>query len=290
MSIFINDVSKKFDKDTNVLKNINLKIERGVFGVIGYNSSGKSTLIKIITSLIEPTSGNVQIFGCDVKKESKKKICKNIGYLPQKFSFYENYSILEFMNCMAKMHGMKRSTRQERINEVLIELSLYDKRQLKFYQLTDGMKRRVGLAQAMLNKPHILVVDDPVLNVDKDEKIKIKEILNQYGKNNIVIISTRVASDLEGIVSNLAVIHKGEVCYNGTSDELIKRASGNVWISNIGGFMDVNRLKGIHKVVSFDKIGPDYYARVISDVKPYKDSEIVKATLEDAFLYSVYSS
>ncbi|MGB3368534.1 MAG: ABC transporter ATP-binding protein [Acidaminobacteraceae bacterium] len=290
MSIVINDVSKNFGKGTCVLKNIDMRIENGVFGIIGYNSSGKSTLVKIITSLIEPTSGSVELFEKKINFKKSKDIKKYIGYLPQSFSFYENCSILDFLDYMAKMHGIDKSIKKERIKQVLEELSLYEDRKLRFYQLSEGMKRRVGLAQAIMNKPKILIVDDPISSVDKDEKRIMKELLNRYGKDNIVIITTRNASDLDGIASNIAVMHKGNICFNGSAENLIKNANGRVWISNVGEFLDVRRLKGIHKVVSFNKVGEEYFARVISDVKPCKDSKIVPATLEDAFLYSVYSS
>lgn len=290
MSIVVNDVSKKFDSGESVLKNIDMQIKNGVFGIIGYNSSGKSTLIKIITSLIEPTSGSVELFGKNTNYKKASDINDVIGYLPQTFTFYESYSILDFMNYMANMHGMRKNVKRKRVEDVLKELSLFDQRYMKFIDLTEGMKRRVGLAQAILNNPEILILDDPLASASNDEKRIIKELLNRYGKDKIVIATTRSASDLEGIASNIAVMHKGSMCFNGSSENLIQNANGSVWLSNVGEFLDVGRLKGIHKVVSFDKIGDDYYARVISDVKPYKDSKSVRATLEDAFLYSVYSS
>lgn len=290
MSVVINDVSKNFDNGICALENIDMHIDNGVFGIIGYNSSGKSTLLKIITTLVEPSKGSIKIFGKDVKTEKRKNINNMFGYLPQNFSFYDNYTIDEFMNYMAKIYGINKIERKNVIKNILKDVSLYEKKSLKFSELTTGMKRRVGLAQAMLNRPRVLVVDDPIQDIENEEKRIIKEVLNRYGKDNIVIISTRSASDLEGITTKMAVMHKGKMCFNGSSEELIKNASGNVWLSNVGEFLDVARLKGIHKVVSFIKVENDYYARVISDVKPYKESKKVKATLEDAFLYCVCNS
>lgn len=288
MSVIVRDVSKIFDSGKCALKDIDINIENGVLGIIGYNLSGKSTLIKIITSLMEPTIGSVELFGETI--DNKDRMGDIIGYLPQKFSFYENYSIDDLMNYMAKLYRIDRSKRKAHIHEILNKLGLYESKDLKFYELNACMKKRVGIAQAILKSPRLLALDDPLSCMGDEEKSMVKKVLKDYGKDNIVIISSRSPKDIEDLASEIAIMHKGRLCFSGSKDKLIAKAKGSVWMSNIGEYLELSRLKNIHKVVSFNKLEGEYYARVIADYRPYKESVLVEASLEDAFLYSIYTS
>lgn len=231
MSIDIKGLEKRFNEKTIALNNINLNIGKGIFGLLGKNGSGKTTLMRIITTLMEPTKGNINILGLEYNKKNYEKIKKNIGYLPQEFGFYRDFTVLEIMNYLSILNNIDNSVKKDKIKKILNNVGMYDCRDKKYKQLSGGMKKRVGLAQAMLNEPKILIVDEPTAGVDPQERIKIRNLLNEYSQNNTVLFSTHIVEDIESTCNNLAILNEGNLVFNGdlkTLLDLAKVSCGSV--------------------------------------------------------------
>lgn len=285
MIIEIKGLEKKFNKNTIALQDINLSIGNGIFGLLGKNGSGKTTLMRIITTLLEPTKGNINILGLEYNTKNYEKIKKNIGYLPQEFGFYKDFTVLEIMNYISILANIDTSLRHKKIKKILENVGMYNDRKKKYKQLSGGMKRRVGLAQAMLNDPKILIVDEPTAGVDPEERIKIRNLLNEYSQNNTVLFSTHIVEDIESTCNKLAILNEGNLLFNGTLSKLLDLASGTLWeclFSNIEAF---NAFEREHKVLSYKREEHGIIAKVIEQGSPMPKSTPLKVSLEEAYVY-----
>lgn len=285
MSIDIKGLEKRFNEKTIALNNINLNIGKGIFGLLGKNGSGKTTLMRIITTLMEPTKGNINILRLEYNKKNYEKIKKNIGYLPQEFGFYRDFTVLEIMNYLSILNNIDNSVKKDKIKKILNNVGMYDCRDKKYKQLSGGMKRRVGLAQAMLNEPKILIVDEPTAGVDPQERIKIRNLLNEYSQNNTVLFSTHIVEDIESTCNNLAILNEGNLVFNGDLKTLLDLAKGKLWecfFENIEAF---NNFQINHNVLSYKREEDCIIAKVIDEKCPIKNSIPAKAYLEEAYVY-----
>ena len=221
MKVNIEGVSKRYG-DTQALTDFSLEIESGgVFGLIGPNGAGKSTLMKILATLIKPTSGNVTYEGSDIQK-SPNTIRKVLGYLPQDVAVYPNLTAYEFLSYMAALKGLKCKEAKKQIDDLLeiFNLSEYKKRRLSDY--SGGMKQRVGISCALLGDPQVIIVDEPSTGLDPEERINLRNLLCDLAKTRIVLLSTHIISDIESTASRLAVIQKGQLVFCGTPKEFTK--------------------------------------------------------------------
>lgn len=285
MSIDIKGLEKRFNEKTIALNNINLNIGKGIFGLLGKNGSGKTTLMRIITTLMEPTKGNINILGLEYNKKNYEKIKKNIGYLPQEFGFYRDFTVLEIMNYLSILNNIDNSVKRDKIKKILNNVGMYDCRDKKYKQLSGGMKRRVGLAQAMLNEPKILIVDEPTAGVDPQERIKIRNLLNEYSQNNTVLFSTHIVEDIESTCNNLAILNEGNLVFNGDLKTLLDLAKGKLWECSFENLEAFNNFQINHNVLSYKREEDCIIAKVISEKCPIKNSIPAKAYLEEAYVY-----
>ncbi|WP_428817353.1 ABC transporter ATP-binding protein [Clostridium butyricum] len=285
MSIDIKGLEKRFNEKTIALNNINLNIGKGIFGLLGKNGSGKTTLMRIITTLMEPTKGNINILGLEYNKKNYEKIKKNIGYLPQEFGFYRDFTVLEIMNYLSILNNIDNSVKKDKIKKILNNVGMYDCRDKKYKQLSGGMKRRVGLAQAMLNEPKILIVDEPTAGVDPQERIKIRNLLNEYSQNNTVLFSTHIVEDIESTCNNLAILNEGNLVFNGDLKTLLDLAKGKLWECSFENIEAFNNFQINHNVLSYKREEDCIIAKVIDEKCPIKNSIPVKAYLEEAYVY-----
>lgn len=285
MSIDIKGLEKRFNEKTIALNNINLNIGKGIFGLLGKNGSGKTTLMRIITTLMEPTKGNINILGLEYNKKNYEKIKKNIGYLPQEFGFYRDFTVLEIMNYLSILNNIDNSVKKDKIKKILNNVGMYDCRDKKYKQLSGGMKRRVGLAQAMLNEPKILIVDEPTAGVDPQERIKIRNLLNEYSQNNTVLFSTHIVEDIESTCNNLAILNEGNLVFNGDLKTLLDLAKGKLWECSFENIEAFNNFQINHNVLSYKREEDFIIAKVIDEKCPIKNSIPAKAYLEEAYVY-----
>lgn len=216
MGIAIENLCKNYGKK-EVLKNINLNIPVGVYGLLGENGSGKTTLMRILASILEPSSGSIKIEGIDSKK--KKEIRRIIGYLPQDFSVYPNMTVYTALDYLGILSGLPNQIRKKRILELLQLVNLQQEKNKKFKNLSGGMKRRFGMAQALLNDPKVLIIDEPTAGLDPDERIRLYQLLSELSTEKCILLSTHIVQDLEAVCSKAAVLHKGKVVFDGNLTE-----------------------------------------------------------------------
>ena len=212
MEISIEHLNKNYGKQ-NVLKDISLHIPIGMYGMLGENGAGKTTLMRILATLSEPTTGMVEINGIDIKR--KKEIRKIIGYLPQEFSIYPNMTVYSALDYLGILTELPNNIRKRRINELLKQVNLEHEKNKRFKNLSGGMKRRFGIAQALLNDPKILIIDEPTAGLDPEERLRFYNLLSELAVERIILLSTHIASDIEATCSKAAVLSSGTVVFEG---------------------------------------------------------------------------
>jgi len=265
------------------LYNINMEIEEGMFGLLGPNGAGKTTLMKILATLLHKDEGIVLYDSTPL--ENYKKIRQIIGYLPQEFSFYPNFTVLEIMQYLSALAGITIS--RNSICNLLEQVNLQEQVNTKIKGLSGGMKRRLGIAQALLNNPHILIVDEPTAGLDPEERLRFRNLLEQFSINRTVILSTHIVSDIEMSCKNVAVLKSGELLYNGSLKLLKERALGCIWELNCSKDEYVNAVENAiskDSIISTVNIEDSIKLKIISEEKPHQLSELVEATIEDAYM------
>lgn len=216
--IKIRNLNKYYGKK-QVLNNVNLEISNGMFGLLGKNGAGKTTLMKIIASLLVPTDGECIVHGIPVKE--KKEVRKIIGYIPQEFSLYPDFSCYEMLDYFLLLEKKKNpKERQERIFEVLEQVNLSDQLHVKIKNLSGGMKRRMGVAQALLSNPKIIIADEPTVGLDPEERAHLRNLFRVLAKERVVLLSTHIIGDIEDTCDQIAIMQKGNVLFQGTIKEL----------------------------------------------------------------------
>ena len=215
MELVIDRVSKQY-KNLIALDRVSLKLHKGVYGLLGANGAGKTTLMRMICGIVTPTSGRISFDGTDVKEESYRAV---LGYLPQDFGYYPEFSGMDFLLYMASLKGIDSKSAKKRANELIKLVSLEDvaKRKIKTY--SGGMKQRIGIAQAMLSNPKILILDEPTAGLDLRERVRFRNIIAELGKNSIVLLSTHIVSDIEHIADEIIMIKSGQLIYQGKWQE-----------------------------------------------------------------------
>lgn len=281
MNIKIDNLKKSYGKK-ETLKGINLNINEGMFGLLGPNGAGKTTLMRILTTLIPKTDGNITIDNIDIN--NKKEIRKIIGYLPQDFSFYPAMSVYEAMDYLALLSGMKnKELRKNKIEYLLKKVNLQNHKKTKFKALSGGMKRRLGIAQALLHDPKIVIVDEPTAGLDPEERIRFRNLLRDFSDERIVILSTHIVEDVEFTCENLAILNEGELLYNGKVKELLKKAEGYVWTANIER-EELDDMRKKYPIISTVSEGQYIRVKIISEEKPLLNAENIKPSIEDAYM------
>jgi len=226
MGVEIHSLQKKFGSHV-VLKDVTATIDRGMYGLLGRNGAGKTTLMKVLVSLLNPSGGDVKVNGVSVR--DTKKIRKMIGYLPQDFSFYPGMTVYDSMKYMAALSGVPVSSQDTNILLLLQKVNLWDRRKKKIRTLSGGMVRRLGIAQALLNNPKILVADEPTSGLDPEERLRVYNLLGEYAEENIVILSTHIAGDIETTCTSVGVLESGRMIFHGSVEKLAESAKGKVY-------------------------------------------------------------
>jgi ABC-type multidrug transport system ATPase subunit len=284
MKLFANNISKEF-KDLKAAYNINLEFTAGIWGLLGPNGAGKTTLMKMLVGNIKPNSGKIMLDDVNID-ELKGAYLDKIGYLPQQLGYDKNQSVEDFLHYIGCLKGISKELRNERISELLSQFNLSEVRKKKVDKLSGGMKRRVGICQAMLSNPNILIVDEPTASLDIEERRKFRQYLTTIGKEKIVILSTHIVSDIEFIANYLVLMEKGKVIAAGESRSLIQTLDGNVFEAVVAE-NDMARLEKEYRIMNFrNEDGGQVAIRYVADT-PLPNSKLVSPSLNDFYLSKV---
>lgn len=287
-NIILKDVSKFYGKK-QALNNITLEIEQGMFGLLGRNGAGKTTLMKSIATLLSLSSGSVTVCGVNVNEASK--IREMIGYLPQDFSMYSNMSAYEAMDYLGVLSGLDKKTRKERIPSLLSKVNLNNNMKTKVKAMSGGMRRRLGIAQAILHDPKVLIVDEPTAGLDPEERVRFRNLLSEIAEERIVILSTHIVGDIESTCENIAVMDEGKIIFKGTATELLDKANGNIYEAKISR-AEVEDVKKKYIVTNILMMSTEANVRFIAKSKSevFRGAEATLPNVEDAYMYLMHTN
>jgi len=284
MEIVIDNLSKKYGKK-EAIKNLSLTIPSGMYGLLGRNGAGKTSLMRILATLSVPTSGDVWMNGVSIKETMK--IREMVGYLPQDFSMYRSMTVFGAMDYLGLLSNIPDRIRKERIDHLLEKVNLEDNVKMKVKALSGGMKRRLGIAQALLHNPQILIVDEPTAGLDPEERIRFRNLLSDFADDRIVLLSTHIASDIESTCNGVAVLNNGRLIFHGNTEKLIQQADGKVYIIKTPKKID-NRIKEKYICLNMSNSRAGVQYRVLSDTLPEEKAELQSPTLEDGYMYLLH--
>ena len=262
-----------------------MEIPTGMFGLLGPNGAGKSTLMRVLVALMEPTSGEVDIFGYNLGKE-RKEVRNILGYLPQDFRFFAKYKTHEFLDYAARLSGFQNSKkRREAVDEMLESVGLFDVRERYASKLSGGMKRRLGIAQALIHNPKLIIVDEPTTGLDPEERIRFRNLLSKISEQDVtIILSTHIVGDISSSCNTMALMNDGEIAFFGSPEDLRKKAEGKVWRMQISS----DELPVIDKkypVITTVPSGKGWEIQVVADEIEGYDATPYPPNLEHAYVY-----
>ncbi len=284
MEIVIDNLSKRYGKK-EAIKNLSLKIPSGMYGLLGRNGAGKTSLTQILAALSVPTNGDIWLNGVSIKETAK--IREMVGYLPQDFSMYRSMTVFGAMDYLGLLSDIPKEIRKERIDELLEKVNLKDNAKTKIKALSGGMKRRLGIAQALLHNPQILIVDEPTAGLDPEERIRFRNLLSDFADDRIVLLSTHIASDIESICDGVAVLNDGKLIFHGSTEELIRQADGKVYLITASKELD-RHIKEKYVCLNMSNTRTGIQYRILSDTPPKEKGKIQSPTLEDGYMYLLH--
>ena len=256
-----------------------------MYGLLGRNGAGKTSLMRILAALSVPTNGDIWLNGVSMKETAK--IREMVGYLPQDFSMYRSMTVLGAMDYLGLLSDIPKEIRKERIDELLEKVNLKDNARTKIKALSGGMKRRLGIAQALLHNPQILIVDEPTTGLDPEERIRFRNLLSDFADDRIVLLSTHIASDIESICDGVAVLNDGRLLFHGSTEELIRRADGKIYLITASKELD-RHIKEKYVCLNMSNTRTGIQYRILSDTPPEEKGKIQSPTLEDGYMYLLH--
>lgn len=281
MEIVIKNLSKNYRRKA-ALKNVSVTIHSGMYGLLGRNGAGKTSLMRILATLSVPSGGEVSMNGIPINETGK--IREIVGYLSQNFSFYRNMSVYDAMDYLGLLSNLPDKIRKERIALLLEQVNLKENMRTKIKALSGGMKQRLGIAQALLHDPQILIVDEPTAGLDPEERIRFRNMLSEFAEDRIVILSTHISSDVETSCENIGVLDNGKMIWNGAAEELVKQAEGKVYLISAEKKQD-KIIREKYTVLNIIASGSGTQYRVLSETLPEEKHILQAPTLEDGYMY-----
>jgi ABC-2 type transport system ATP-binding protein len=285
MKITIEGLSKIYPNGNRAINHIDLEIPDGMFGLLGPNGAGKSTFMRILVTLMKPSSGKVTVDGFDLIKD-RKEIRKMLGYLPQDFRFFSKLKTYEFLDYAARLAGMKSGKeRSQAVDRMLEEVGLFEARDRQANKLSGGMKRRLGIAQALINNPRLIIVDEPTTGLDPEERIRFRNLLSTISTNDVIIIlSTHIVGDISSTCKNMALLNGGELVYSGAPDDLIAKAKNKVWLvkATEAEYLEINEK---YPVISNVPTNEGWEVQLVADEINGYFGKTMDPNLEHAYVY-----
>ena len=282
MKLELDGLTKEFG-DFTAVNHINLTMTNGVYGLLGVNGAGKTTLMRMLCTLLKPTSGTICCNGKDIfNMDSEYR--KLLGYLPQDFGFYPEFTVEDYLLYIAALKGIRPVVAKKRVKELISKVGLSKAAHKKMKKLSGGMKRRAGIAQAMLNNHKILILDEPTAGLDPNERIRFRNLISELSEDRLVLLSTHIVSDIEYIANEIWLMKDGEVLHKGSIEELINSMTETVWEclvpkNRVSDFMEKYKISNMKSEIN------QIMLRIISHEKPVENAMRVEASLEDVFLY-----
>lgn len=281
-NIEISHVTKKYSNGVMALDDISFCVGSGVFGLLGHNGAGKTTLMKTLVTVLSPSTGTIRVCGFDSRKQGNE-VRERIGYLPQELAMYPSLSVFDFVNYMAELKGIYD---KKAVNEVLEQVEMLEFSKRKIKQLSGGMKRRVGIAQALIGNPQVLVVDEPTAGLDPEERVRFRGLLSRYAREGrTVLLSTHIVEDVHQLCEELAVLRKGRLFYAGTSAALLERVKGKIKLLHLENENQLVELQKKSVVLQTTYESHGLTARIMDEDSSFPGVVTDTATLEDACVY-----
>ena len=282
MALILDGLTKTFSSFPAV-NNLSYTMDTGVYGLLGVNGAGKTTLMRMLCTLLTPTSGTITWDGQDIF--SLGSAYRNLlGYLPQDFGYYPDFSVQDYLLYIASIKGLRPATARQRMQNLLEQVGLTQVRRQKMKKLSGGMKRRAGIAQAMLNDPKILILDEPTAGLDPKERIRFRNLISELAENRLVLLSTHIVSDVEYIADQILLMKDGSLVHHGTSQQLLAAAPTQVWTCTVPR-AQADQLLHQYPVVNLKTLPQGVQLRVLSQTPPTPEAHPAEMTLEDLYLH-----
>ncbi|HXZ19962.1 MAG TPA: ABC transporter ATP-binding protein [Candidatus Acidoferrales bacterium] len=288
MKLEIQNVSKQYDGKVWALRNFTLELAPGVLGLLGPNGAGKSTLMRILATISNATKGTVRWNGTDIAAEPDA-LRSVLGYLPQDFGVYPNLNAVEFLEYLAAVKGIEARAAGRRIDELLALVNLTDARKRALGGYSGGMRQRVGIAQALLNDPKLLIVDEPTAGLDPEERVRFRNLLSELSGERIVILSTHIVSDVEATATGIAIVSRGLLVTHAAPETLLARLEGKVWEWTLASD-ELPAARQRFLISTVIRRSDGVHARVVADAPPGPGAQPAPPTLEDAYLHAIASA
>lgn len=282
MKLTLNRLTKQY-KDKTAVDAISAELSPGVYGLLGANGAGKTTLMRMVCGILDPTSGDVTLDGKDTVAmgEDYRDL---LGYLPQDFGYYPVFTAMDYLLYVAALKGLTKGAAKIRANELLETVSLQTVANKKIRTFSGGMRQRLGIAQALLNDPKILVLDEPTAGLDPKERVRFRNLISEISKDKIVILSTHIVSDVEYIADTILVMKDGRLVHQGKPGEITASIKGCVWECRVEP-KEAELLTAEYTVSNLKHEGNEDMLRIVSEKKPCENAEQAEPTLEDLYLY-----
>jgi ABC-type multidrug transport system ATPase subunit len=287
MRLVIENVSKHYRGEVWGLRDFSLQVNPGVLGLVGPNGAGKSTLMRILATVTRPTRGRVTWDSTDILK-SPDPLRAVLGYLPQDFGIYPHLNAVEFLEYIAAIKGLDRELARKRIDELLQVVGLVEAHKRPLGGFSGGMKQRVGIAQALLNDPQLLIVDEPTSGLDPAQRVHFRNLLSDLAGDRIVILSTHIVSDVAAAATEIAILNHGCLQCHCAPEILLQTVEGKVWLWVVPS-TNLAKARGQHRISSAVRRGDGVHLRIVADTSPHADAQLISPTLEDAYLYQITS-
>lgn len=282
MQLTLDRLTKQYGSKI-ALDRINAIFEPGIYGLLGANGAGKTTMMRLICDILKPTSGEVTFNGTNIR-EMGASYRAVIGYLPQDFGYYPNFTAMNFLLYMASLKGLNARYAKEKSLELLESLNLSEVKDKKIRTFSGGMKQRLGIAQAFLNDPQILILDEPTAGLDPKERVKFRNLISSFAENKIVILSTHIVTDIEYIADEILMIKNGTLLKKGAENDIIQEISGKVWECRVSR-EEADHLEKRYTICNSKAENGTTILRIVSDSKPCNAAALVSPCLEDLYLH-----
>ncbi len=289
MKLIIDNLSKTYDNGVKALQNVSLEIPKGMFGLLGPNGAGKSTLMRTISTLQEADTGSITLGDIDVLKQ-KNELRQVLGYLPQQFGLYPKISAEVLLNHFAVLKGISnKGERKDLVKALLHKTNLYDVRNQNLKGFSGGMKQRFGIAQALLNNPKLLIVDEPTAGLDPLERNRFYNVLSELGEHTVVILSTHIVDDVKELCTNMAIINQGQVCLKGNPLQILEGIKDKIYKKTIEK-SELDLYKQNYQVISEKLFLGKPTIHILSDVNPDNGFSLINAELEDVYFSQIFNN